>query len=508
MPELNRNIVICCDGTANEPKARGATNVFELVRLLRAQPDQLVYYDPGLGTESAPGAQTRIAKTTTKVLGLAFGYGLKKNIGDAYTYLMDHYQPGDRIFMFGFSRGAYTVRALAGTLHTVGLLEQGSGNLLYYAIKKYTQQGKREWADIGAFKGTLCRQISDSSPRFSVPIHFLGVWDTVKSVGLFRGSVILPYTQLLPNVASARHAVALDEKRSKYRPNLWTATGSPEGDLQTMWFTGVHADVGGGYTDTERGLADIALGWMLDGAEQHGLRVDREKLRTASQKRIEKVKQGLRKAHGSDDEAARREYERVHNPLIPFWWVLGWWRRKLPDRAWIHESTLHRIAADPKLSDRSPLAVLRRLGDKTVHLEDALLLVRHREAVLIQHLTPGELAYFKTAGLSDEPEVVLRGLRFAGIELWTKKLERHLESGSIELSENSRQKAGELLDQCRDAVVRDEIKGDQGAFAHLESLLRMTSLKNTEQERAARQEIIDSAPYLLESLAEHPSVGG
>jgi uncharacterized protein (DUF2235 family) len=507
MPDLNRNIVICCDGTANEPKARGATNVFELVRLLRGQPSQLVYYDPGLGTESAPGAQTRIAKTTTKVLGLAFGYGLKKNIGDAYTYLMDQYEPGDRIFMFGFSRGAYTVRALAAMLHTVGLLEKGSGNLLYYAIKKYTQQGKREWADIGAFKGTLCRQISDSSPRFSVPIHFLGVWDTVKSVGLFRGSVILPYTQQLPNVSSGRHAVALDEKRSKYRPNLWTATGSPEGDLQTMWFTGVHADVGGGYTDTERGLADISLEWMLDGAEQHGLRVDREKLRTASQKRIEKVKKGLGSGNG-DSDAARRQYERVHNPLIPYWWVLGWWRRKLPDRAWVHESTLHRIAADAKASDSLPLGVLRRLGDKQVHLEDALLLVRHRKAVLIQRLTPGEIRYFKTNGLPDEPEAGLRGLRFAGSELWQAKLGQHLESGSFDFSNNSRQKAQELLEQCRDAVVRDEIKGEQGAFAHLSSLLRMTSLKNTEQEKAARQEIIDSAPYLLESLAEHPSVGG
>lgn len=163
MPEdlkRRKNIVICCDGTGMEPRARANTNVYEVAGLARRPPEeQVVYYDPGLGTESDPAAQTWIAKKTTKVLGLAFGLGLKKNIGDAYTFLMDFYEPGDRIYMFGFSRGAYTVRAIAGMLRAVGLMQRGCHNLLPYALKLYTQQsGMREWELEASWKRTFCQR--------------------------------------------------------------------------------------------------------------------------------------------------------------------------------------------------------------------------------------------------------------------------------------------------------------------------------------------------------------
>ena len=499
MPQSGRNIVICCDGTANEPLARGGTNVFELVGLLRGFSDQLVYYDPGLGTESAPGAQTWAAKKTTEVLGLAFGYGLKRNISDAYTFLMDHYEPGDRIYLFGFSRGAYTVRALAGMLHTVGLLEKGSGNLLYYALKKYTQQGKREWENIGAFKGTLCRQLRDTSPRFAVPIHFLGVWDTVKSVGLFRRSVQLPFTRALPNVRSARHAVALDEKRSKYRPNLWTASGGFDGDVKTVWFSGVHADVGGGYPATERGLADISLEWMVDSAEEHELLLNRERFETARRKRIDDASE-CQDASLNDAGNGGSRYKRTHNPLLPIWWIAGWWRRKLPERAWIHESVIDGNKDRRDSWEKGPLGLVHRVKNKDVAIEGDVLLLRQGKAVLIQVLRPGEQSYFESNGLPDNAEEAMRGLRLAGLEQWQKTVSDCFSRGVIDASAASQEKARNLLIAAGEAIIRDDIKGEGGAFECVKTFLRMRSLKS-----AGKRDIVASAPYLLESLAEHSS---
>src|SRR5262245_47410193 len=108
-----RNLVLCCDGTANE-FARHRTNVVKLYYCLKQDPDlQVVYYHPGVGTMEPPGALSEWSKKMTRLCGLAFGYGLERDIADAYTFLMNAYRPGDRVFLFGFSRGAYTARAVA-----------------------------------------------------------------------------------------------------------------------------------------------------------------------------------------------------------------------------------------------------------------------------------------------------------------------------------------------------------------------------------------------------------
>ncbi len=549
-PPEGRNLVICCDGTANVPKAGGSSNVFRLVRLLRGHPDkQRIYYDPGLGTESAPSAQTIFAKTATKVLGLAFGYGLSKNIADAYTYLMNHYQPGDRIYMFGFSRGAYTVRAVAGMLQQIGLLEEGSDNLLYYAIRRYTQQGKRKWADDGAFKGTLCRQIRKSSPRFSVPVHFLGVWDTVKSVGLFRRSIILPHTDTLPNVVSGRHAVSLDEKRSGYRNNMWSATGKARGDCRTVWFSGVHSDVGGSYGAKERGLADIALEWMLDGAERHGLIIDRDGFvsdrdRRRGLVRVERAQElaleskgqwkelagelgdtlagakswtkKLQARFGQDDvkqivaaleDDVGRRFERSHNPLIPFWWILGWWRRGLPQRAWIHRSVVRRIGRmtqDEQRRLEHPLDLLTRIGSRDFELTGSVLVAQSRQNgqlgdVLIQTLNQGEAEALRQNPPPSAAAATL-ALRARDIELWQQELARQL-SGS-ELSQKKQDEHEALLASIAEAIAARRIKGDDGAFAKIKAFFRKKALTLEQKDR-----IIDSAPYLIESLAEEPWLG-
>ncbi len=550
VPQLPRNLIICCDGTANEPKAGGSSNVFRLVRLLRRQERQLVYYDPGLGTESSPSAQTAIAKVATKILGLAFGYGLSKNIADAYSYLMEHYQQGDRIYLFGFSRGAYTVRAIAGMLHTIGLLEQGSHNLIYYAIRLYRKQGTPKWADMGAFKGTLCRRIEDTG-RYSVPIHFLGVWDTVKSVGLSSSSIRLQHTDTLPNVAGGRHAVSLGEKRRNYRHDLWTATGQARGDFQAVWFPGVHSDVGGSYGPTERGLADAALEWMLDGAESHGLRVDRVQFEKGCARRrgLARLERAQELADKSQDEAWKKlagelgdtltgakswtrklqkrfsepdvadlavaleadvtdRYERPHNPLFPIWWILGWWRRKLPERAWIHRGVVERIRRKTKdlQQIKPPLSLLLRFaGDEAaadVHLVDSVLVARRRGEdgvtgeVLLQTLGAGEVEAI-SAALGEDASLsaaeALDILRAKGIELWQQELD------GLSLDEAKKEDLSGMFAEIAAKIKAYEIKGDGGALDTVLAFRRKRSL-TTEQ----KEQIEASAPYLIESLAEWP----
>src|SRR3954447_24948403 len=135
-----RNLVVCLDGTNNEPET-GTTNVARIYDLAQKNASQLVYYDPGVGTMGARGAVTRIGKALTRVAGLLVGYGIKDNIEEAYTWLSRNYQENDEIYVFGFSRGAYTARALTGMLHTVGLLRPGTENLVPYALKLYARGG-------------------------------------------------------------------------------------------------------------------------------------------------------------------------------------------------------------------------------------------------------------------------------------------------------------------------------------------------------------------------------
>ncbi len=311
-----KNIVICCDGTGNE-YGDNNTNVVKLFSLIEKDPKkQIAYYDPGVGTFGAPGAWTKVAKVYTKILGLAFSYGITKNIEDAYEYLMDKYEKGDKVYLFGFSRGAYTVRALAGMLNKCGLLEKGSNNLIPYASRMY-RKGKPDVA--AGFKKTFSRVCKP---------HFVGVWDTVKSVGLFIPRKF-PNAKLNPDVANGYHALSIDEQRSKFRPNLWdkvdsSQTVDSDQAIEQVWFAGVHSDVGGYYK--EAGLSNIALKWMLSRAFHCGLKIDKQRI----------------------DEIAVDHKDKLHNSLLPFFWILGWWRRKIVDKEkyeipCIHESVYKRV---------------------------------------------------------------------------------------------------------------------------------------------------------------------
>jgi uncharacterized protein (DUF2235 family) len=279
---MAKNIVLCCDGTANE-FAKDNTNVVKLYStLVQDRPEQCTYYHPGVGTLEPPGALTPWRRLVTRTLGQAVGAYLENDICDAYAFLMRNYEPGDRVFLFGFSRGAYTVRAVAALLHMYGLLRPGNEALIPYAIRMMMaiQRAGRAHAQTVDDYFSLAREFKRTVSRECKP-WFVGVWDTVSSVGWIENPLRLPFVSDNPDIEFGRHAVAIDERRAFFRTNLWrpaTDATRPHGpkNLLQVWFAGVHCDVGGGYPEHESGLSKLTLEWMLDeaSAPQVGLLVD------------------------------------------------------------------------------------------------------------------------------------------------------------------------------------------------------------------------------------------
>jgi uncharacterized protein (DUF2235 family) len=276
---VGKKIVICLDGTGNQMKAKGHTNVATLYEMLDLSDPtkQLGYYDPGVGTMSSAKARGFADKWLSRIWGLAFGSGLKTNAEQAYTFLMQHWQPDDEVYVFGFSRGAYTARALVGMLNRPGLLRPGSENLVPFAVAQYATNKDVSVTDLKNIQefshafcwGTEAKPLSPPRENdtyemhwHSVPIAYLGVWDTVKAAGILRfGDLHWPYTHLLYNAKRIRHAVSIDEYRRPYREYL--ANPNHHG-LEEAWFAGVHSDVGGTFEDDPH-LAKIALKWIVDG---------------------------------------------------------------------------------------------------------------------------------------------------------------------------------------------------------------------------------------------------
>jgi uncharacterized protein (DUF2235 family) len=292
---MAKNIIICIDGTNNE-FCLDNTNVVKLFQCLEApSADQVAYYTTGVGTFTATPTLTRTARVFQKVMGLAFGLGLTRSIQECYHFLMAQYQEGDRIYLFGFSRGAYAVRALAALIHRCGLLRPEHTNMISSAIHFYKHRAGNTL--VGEFTKTFSRPC---------PIHFLGAWDTVSSVGWVWNPLILPYTRENPSVKTMRHAVAIDERRAFFRQNLWK--GSENQDFKEVWFAGVHSDVGGGYPKDQSGLALLALEWMLMEAKDHELMIDSAKAATM-----------LSVPCAPDPNA------KLHNSLTLGWWIAEFW---------------------------------------------------------------------------------------------------------------------------------------------------------------------------------------
>jgi uncharacterized protein (DUF2235 family) len=308
-----KNIVVCCDGTGNEI-SENISNVLKLYRALRKTGKaaaQIVFYDPGVGTLARPNPWTKLRQDTVTVLGLATGYGLDDNVLNAYRFLIENYEEGDDIFLFGFSRGAYTVRVLAGMIHKVGLLAPQQSNLADAALTAYKQASAVE-LDAGENKSGAAGE-DDEDPPQAAPasrddqasqfarivstrwptIKFLGVWDTVATVIVPRPDRFytfslqkLAFTQSNPSVKIFRQAIAIDERRRMFRLEPWaepqvfmrnrfsaTHNADPQ-DCAQVWFAGVHADIGGGYPEKESGLSKFPLLWMIEEAIKFGLAVD------------------------------------------------------------------------------------------------------------------------------------------------------------------------------------------------------------------------------------------
>lgn len=292
---MPKNIVILFDGTSNEISA-DRTNILRIYGMLEKSDRQLVYYDPGVGTIGPQNAWLRFWRKTVEIWGMATGWGLDQNVKDAYRFLVENYDKGrrksneqsgepggrDTIYLFGFSRGAYSARVLAGFIHAIGLIKKENLNLLDYAYRAYTNIGEQA-ADSFAEVRLYERILDPDRP----PIRLLGLFDTVASV--IESGPYLPrlssqaFTQKNRSVESVRHAVAIDERRTMFRPLLWpegedywgnpfNRTAAKRQDVHEVWFRGVHDDIGGGYPEKESALAKVSLQWLVEETKPMGLR--------------------------------------------------------------------------------------------------------------------------------------------------------------------------------------------------------------------------------------------
>ncbi|KAI0248622.1 hypothetical protein BJV78DRAFT_1131065 [Lactifluus subvellereus] len=322
-PRKPRTLVLCFDGTGNKFGSRN-TNVVKLYSILKKDNPglQICYYQEcssqfffqaGIGTYFQPGVVSPMFHTAAQALDLMFAWYLKEHIIDGYKFLMQNYHEGDTVCIFGFSRGAFTARALAGMLHKVGLLSKDNFEQIPFAYELYKSSKRKSHKLANRFKKSFCR---------NVPIDFLGVWDTVASFG-FLNAGTLPFVGTNDMIRVFRQALSLDERRAKFRPNLYhrpivapgpelQQTQSPlkrvarslntfkgrktrcpdtspdsfstnhyandlgfETNIQEVWFAGCHSDVGGGNAkDSERhALSNIPLRWMLREILNSGCRI-------------------------------------------------------------------------------------------------------------------------------------------------------------------------------------------------------------------------------------------
>jgi uncharacterized protein (DUF2235 family) len=263
---MTKRLVMCCDGTWNTAGQKCPTNVAKICRAIAPYDsrgtEQKVLYHAGVGTNR-----------WERIRGGVFGFGLSRNVRDSYRFIVENYQPGDELFFFGFSRGAFTARSTTGFIRNAGILRQQHIDYIDKAYDLYRSDEGPDSPEAKAFRSTYA--YSDETP-----IRFIGVWDTVGALGV--PNVGLPGTNFLnrkyafhdtklsSRVRSAFQALAIDEARMPFQPTLWQPQPHSIGqELEQVWFAGVHCDAGGGYPEGE--LADIALYWMSIRAQACGL---------------------------------------------------------------------------------------------------------------------------------------------------------------------------------------------------------------------------------------------
>lgn len=265
-----KRLVLCCDGTWNSPVSTSVSNVEKIARAVRTGigPDgvqQMVFSVEGVGAQGY---------LVDRLLGGAFGSGLTRNVVEGYRHLALNYEPGDEIYVFGFSRGAYTARSVVGMVATVGLLTQDAlaRDHLHDAERIYRLRDAEQRRGLAAtFHARHCHE--------QVPVAFLGVFDTVGALGvpgLSRRRTRFHDVRLSPAVEQARQALAIDDRRIVFEPCLWEVPAAMAGRVKQVWFPGGHSDVGGGAPS--RALSDTVLLWMVGEAIARGLTFDNDRL--------------------------------------------------------------------------------------------------------------------------------------------------------------------------------------------------------------------------------------
>ena len=293
---MSKNIILCSDGTGNKGGYGEDTNVYKLYKAVDIHNDkhpQITYYDNGVGAREN---QNKYVQKLRK----AFGLGFQGNIGELYEFLALNYNPGDAIYLFGFSRGGATVRAFLGLLYACGLVNRydkdGKGKTidqLQYdikeALKSYEQISVSRQA-VNDFKKDKALHDDKYVPNGNLPIQFVGVWETVSGLGFpndwslafscfFRlldnvSDKIWPHNyydyELNATIKNAYQALSIDDERITFFPKVWDESANDfSGEVEQVWFSGMHSNIGGGYART--GLSDITMDWMLVRATQHGL---------------------------------------------------------------------------------------------------------------------------------------------------------------------------------------------------------------------------------------------
>lgn len=316
---MARNIVLCCDGTSNQ-FSQDRTNVIKIFHTLEKDPAlQAVGYQPGIGTRAPTGVGTRTGTRLGKIAGLAFGYGLPADVADGYRFIMRSWQPGDRLYIFGFSRGAYTARAIAGMLRLYGMIPPGNEMLVPYAVEMMWKISRLKTDQERDAYFCLADDFRQTIGGRTCPVAFLGVWDTVNSVGWIGRPLTLPYTRTNSDVAVVRHAKALDERRGFFRVNWFKP--APGQDVAEVWFPGTHCDVGGGFPEAESGMSKYPLEWMAREAQKAGLLLEETRL-------AEVLGSGNSRYSPPSPQAP------LHNSMTPIWSLAEF----VPKKRWNYAS--------------------------------------------------------------------------------------------------------------------------------------------------------------------------
>lgn len=260
---MAKNIVVFCDGTGQEGGRRRNTNIYKMFNMiLDRTPEQIAFYAPGVGTGF------------NKITGNIGGFGITRNILSCYRFIFDHYESGDHLFLFGFSRGAATVRSLASFIDYFGILPKARPELIRRAYRIYRIRNEEK-------RNKKADKFLRLNRRMKANIRFLGCYDTVGALGLPSRtlSVLLDgfplfrhkfhNFRLSENVENAFHALAIDDERRTFHPKMWDREADPDQTIRQVWFCGMHTDVGGGYERQE--LSDIPLVWLTQQAVNKGL---------------------------------------------------------------------------------------------------------------------------------------------------------------------------------------------------------------------------------------------